>query len=520
MRDRYVRFLFGWILGLLLCAAGCSGTVQPPASAPNETPSPSAAAETPTPQPTPVTVAGSRVENGVLRAVVQAQDFAVIETIPDLHTLDVSGSTCYDAIVSYRDAHPETQVIYTVAIGDAAIPHDAVSASLPPDADISLLRYLDQLKEISVTEAMTPAQTKALRDAAEGLSLRYAVSFAGLTVESDATALDLSDVSPEKAGEIAEALSVLPDLNDLSLNRSDGGSAWTLQEAGVLQAVRPEIRTDLNVSAFGVSFSLTDEIVSFSGKKLSAKTDELTALLPYMRSVKRLDMEDCGIPDETMAALREQFPSPKIVWRVHVGYYACRTDAVMIHFAYNLPAMAIRDKVTHGLIYCNEVKYLDLGHNLIQDPYFVAYMPDLEVCVISINQPTDLSAFACCPHLEYAELFNGSVTDVSPLASCKELKHLNLSMNQITDITPLYGLTQLERLWISDNPIPEEQIARFKELVPDCIVYTETGDPTRNAWRYDDSREDGYAERYALLRKQLMYDAGDPLYSVEEPDLD
>ena len=317
--------------------------------------------------------------------------------------------------------------------------------------------------------------------------------------------------------EIAEGIAVLPELTDVGLNRADGSSDWTLEQAGVLQDVRESLRVDLSVRFFGRCFSLTDDVVNLNKLDLRNRKDELRALLPRLRNVRRLDLEYCGLRDEELAALREQFPTPKIVWRVNVGITTCRTDAIMFHYwVSNRPKLTDAD--VHGLVYCNEMKYLDLGHNNIQTPYFVAYMPDLEVCILAIGQPTDLSAFAHCPHLEYAELFGGSVTDVSPLANCRELKHLNLCLNQITDIAPLYGLTQLERLWISRNPIPQEQIDTFRKLVPDCVVNTECQDPTLNEWRWDEEHA-CWQERYALLRKQFMYDSGTACLS-EEPPID
>ena len=72
------RIGFGLVfcLCLLLFAAGCSGT-EPSAEEP-------AAVETP--QPTPVVVNGAVAENGVLRTAVDADDFAMIEQIPDLRS--------------------------------------------------------------------------------------------------------------------------------------------------------------------------------------------------------------------------------------------------------------------------------------------------------------------------------------------------------------------------------------------------------------------------------------------------
>lgn len=504
-------------LCLLLCAAGCFVRENPPEA--TAAPVSSSPSPVPTPEPTPITVGGSVMEDGTLRAVVEADDFALIGQMEGLETLDVSGSVCYDAIMAYRSAHPSVNVIYTVQIGDAAVSSDTQELTVPGVSDASLLSWLPALQTLAVTEPMTPAEAAAVLEARPDVAFTYSVSAVGMIVPCSAAELDLSEVSPALSGEIAEALAVLPELAYIELNRADGSSDWTLEDAGVLQAVRPSLRVDLNVSVFGRTFSLTDEVVDFNGIRMTPEQkDALVALLPYLRNVGRLDLENCGLPDEELAELRAAYPSPKIVWRVSVGQYSCRTDSKMIRFSlfYEYPMLTDRD--TKGLTYCNEVRYLDLGHNKIQDAYFVGYMPDLEVCILAIQQPTDISAFRNCTHLEYAELFNGSISDVSALANCKELRHLNLCMNDITDITPLYGLTNLERLWISRNPIPAKQIERFTELVPNCVVNTTAEDPTINEWRFDSKQPGGVSARYALLQKQFAYSLG-LTSSVDLPDL-
>ena len=203
-------------------------------------------------------------------------------------------------------------------------------------------------------------------------------------------------------------------------------------------------------------------------------------------------------------------------------FHLVETRGVLLHeltHVYQLSPLGIGgydDERLEPLKYCTKVKYLDIGHNGIETLDFLYYMPDLEVVILAIEQPTDLSAFANCPNLEYAELFNGHVTDVSPLANCKHLKHLNLCMNQITDITPLYGLDELERFWISRNrELPKEQIEKFKELHPNCVVNTTTVDPTDPPWRYKANGEK--SKRYALLRAQMGYNR-DLIYSLVEPD--
>ncbi|MBQ1632219.1 MAG: leucine-rich repeat domain-containing protein [Clostridia bacterium] len=505
---------------LLPAFAGCAGTEQTSgvvsvsaSEAPTAEPTPAL-----TPEPTPIAVKGAVPEDGTLCAVVDAEDFALIEQMEGLQTLDVSGSVCFDAILAYRDAHPDVKVIYTVPVGDAILSPDTVTARVKSLPDPAVLAYLPKLSTLSVEEPMPPETVKAVASALPDAVLSYSVTVAGLTVSDTETALDLSEISPEHAAELAEAIGVLPKITDVELDRADGSSDWTLKDAGVLQSVREDLRVHLTVTVFDRTFSLTDDVVSFSNIPLADRKEELLSVLPALRNVRLLEMEECGFSDEEMAELRAQFPSPKIAWMIHLGEYAFRSDSKMLRLnLYNHHTM-LTDENVHPLIYCNEVKYIDLGHNLIQNPYFIAYMPELEVCILAIYQPTDLSAFANCPNLEYAELFHGYITDVSPLANCKHLKHLNLCMNFITDITPLYGLTELERLWISRNPdIPKEQIEKFKELVPNCVVNTTTVDPTDPPWRRDPRRPSGRSARYELLRRQFAY--GKMLvYSIVEPD--
>ena len=509
----------------LLLALGCksdTGTAPEetaqPTSAPTATAAPTAE-PTPEPTPAPIVVAGSMAVDGVLTAVVTAEDFALIEQIPDLKALDVSGSDCYDAILAYRDAHPAVDVRYTVPIGDDLIDSGATEATVTSVPDASLLGYLPALQSLIVTEPMTPDGACAMLEALPaGAAATYAVEVFEEVVSCAETALDWSAVPPKQAEEAALALRALPNVTDVQLDPGKGSSQWTLEQVGLLMAVRPTVRVAYTTKVFGVKFCLTDEVVTFNSVSLRNRVDELRVLLPYLRNVTRLEILNSGVPNETMAALRAEFQTPKIVWNMEVGPYDVRTDSIMLRLMGKYETYPLKNKDVGPLQYCNEVRFLDLGHNQIQNPDFVAFMPDLEVCILAIGQPTDLSAFANCPKLEYLEVFHGYITDVSPLANCTELKHLNLCMNEITDITPLYGLTKLERLWISRNPIPEEQIAVMQSIVPNCVINTTCKDPTLNEWRFDPTRPGGYSERYALLRRQFRYDDNGPRWYNVLPD--
>ena len=338
--------------------------------------------------------------------------------------------------------------------------------------------------------------------AARAESAPDAVVLGGQTLTGDEKELDLSGLAPQDIPACIEAIAKLPHLEQVYLDPAVGTSPWTLDQAGQLVVRYPDLQVHYTATAFGTIFHLTDQVVSFNDINLANKVDRLRAVLPYLAHVERLDMENCGIPDEEMAQLRADFPTPKIVWRVRMRKYSCRTDAIMIRFSNDVDSERLHDRDTKPLMYCNEIKYMDLGHDRITDAWFTAYMPDLEVLILAVGSLSDISALQNCPQLEYLEIFTGSITDLTPLAGLKNLKHLNIANNQITDISPLFEL-DLERLWLARNPIPQEQIDEFRRRFPNCQVCAVGSNPTGEGWRGTNS---GLAPRYILLRQQFCYD--------------
>lgn len=460
-----------------------------------------------------VRVDGDATELVVPPSVTTAAEVqAALADLPQVGSVDLRESGLdNEEVAALKGALPELSVQYSVTVQGMRDDPDMkvleLDASMISDWDalaqeIGLLRSLEQ---IVVTGALTPEQAAYLLEGAGSIPVSYSVSFKGRTIGSDEEAVDFSDLPASDLGAIKAALIVLPKVKKVNLDPKKGSSKWTLDEADQLQQFREGLLVGYTTKSFGVSFSLADEVVSFNGKNLKRRIEELKLLLPYLRNVKRVDMENCGIDNETMAALRDEFPQPKLVWRVKVGAYTVRTDARMIKFSAG-GGKALHDKDTENLKYCRDVRYLDLGHNEFKHIDFVANMPELEVCIIAVGYMTSLEGIQNCPKLEYAEFLSGLISDVSPLASCTELVHLNLVYNRIKDITPLYGLTKLERLWISRNDIPADQVAKFKELVPNCQVNTTVQNPTRGGWRYFDEEFTQITPRYALLCQQFHYD--------------
>ncbi len=433
---------------------------------------------------------------------------AALQDLPKVKTMDLrQSSLSNEQVMILRESYPELTCLYTVTVQGVRDDMDTKVLELNADgisdwnALAQEIALLPDLEKIVVNGAVTAEQAAYLLEGAGGIPVTYSVSFMDRIIQSEDTEVDFSDLSSDQLGAIKSTLSVLPNIRKVNLDPKSGESKWTLDEADQIQSLREGLLVNYTTKAFGVTFSLADEVVSFNKKNLKNKVEELKLLLPYMRNVKRLDMENCNIKDETMATLRDEFPQPKLVWRVKVGAYSVRTDAWMIKFSSD--SRKLSDKDTGNLKYCREIRYMDLGHNSIHRMEFVSYMPDLEVCIM-YDPISSLKGIEQCSKLEYFECFSCGLKDLSPLSACTELKHLNVCYNHIKDITPLYELTKLERLWISRNEgIPKEQLQKFKELMPDCVVNTTVHNPTGDGWRQDEKKQ--YVPRYALLREQFRY---------------
>ncbi len=331
----------------------------------------------------------------------------------------------------------------------------------------------------------------------------------GHTYRYDTRSVDLSGISPVGLRDVAEQLSELPNLETIVLgDESTCRLSWT--RIGWLRDACPDAEIDYAFTLYGKSLNLKDETVDIKRVQVGDEGAHVREVVYCMKNLKTLDMDSCGVSNEAMAALRDEFPEVNVVWRVNFGdKYSTRTDVEMILASAPDLAGELIHENTENLKYCTKVKYLDLGHNNLMDTIdYVRYMPDLEVAILAMSSVDDFSALAECPKLEYLELFTTRLHDLTPLGELKNLKHLNICYNfAINDISPLYSLTGLERLWIGCyDPIPPEQIEKMQECAPDCIINTTTKDPTEEGWRIKLKSKSGWTEyddRYELLREQF-----------------
>ncbi len=113
---------------------------------------------------------------------------------------------------------------------------------------------------------------------------------------------------------------------------------------------------------------------------------------------------------------------------------------------------------------------LKLNDNNISDISPLYNLTKLKVLTLGTNNISDLSPLWYMTELEELHLKRNNISDVWALSNLKNLKILSIYENNIGDISPLYGLTKLESLKIKSNPIPENQVAYIKAVLPKCNV--------------------------------------------------
>jgi len=360
----------------------------------------------------------------------------------------------------------------------------------------------------------------------------------GTVYPKDAAVVDLKGLHDADAAETAKQLKRLPGLRQISIgNELETPLAW--DSLKLLHDAAPQAVIDYAFTIFDRPFNLSDEVMDLKYIPMEDEGALVGKVAACMTRLRTLDMDSCRVPNEAMARLRDSLPNVEVIWRINFAQgYTARTNVEKILASMPGQAGELVHNNVQNLKYCTKLKYLDLGHNNYLDTIdFIRYMPDLEVFIVGMSFVEDFSPIAYCPKLEYVEAMSTRLHDLTPFENLHNLRHLNICFNfAVTDITPLYGL-DLERLWIGQHdPVPPEQIAKYRELHPNCVVNDTTPDPTEEYWRFaehgDEMGNQRYDPRYELLRQQMGYDEEayayywtDPLYDYScprevEPDPD
>ncbi len=336
-------------------------------------------------------------------------------------------------------------------------------------------------------------------------ALPQTVEILGKEYDLSESYLDLSDMTPEDISEVSGILAEMPELREVNLVPPAGEPQLSLAAVSVLKESHPNVHFIYEFDMYEQHISTEDTEVSFVNTEIGNEGEEtIRQALGILDKCEYFLLDDCGIDDEIMAQIREDFPDTKVVWRVHVGWKSALTDDQVIRMTHG-----INDSMTGPLKYCTEVLYMDLGHDSgITDISFIENMPDLQCLILSDAQFADLTPLTNCNDLEWLELVSCyHIKNLEVIADMDSVRYLNISFTRTSDISGIMDM-DLERFSCIGNYVPQEQRDEFAEKHPDTlIVYS--GNPYGYAWRYDDYGYH-YFSYYARMREVFRYDRGCP----------
>lgn len=439
--------------------------------------------------------------------VLTEEDFIYLEDFPDLKRLDLSGTTCYDAILKYIDAHPEVDVTYTISLGHAEFPSDTTELTLEPD-DFDFeelmdnLAYLPEVKSIYLPgAAITAEQVEALTAAYPGITVDYSVELLGTIYELDTAELNLSGIASEDVEAVAAQLSRFTSVTHVELMDEDGRCALSKTDVKRLQDALPGAVFNYSFELFGRMVSTADEKIEFIDVNIGNKGEQtIREALDILTGCKYFKLDDCGVDSKIMASIRDDYPDVKVVWRIHCDYFTMCTDETMVYMPYDLD-----DTETSELQYCTDVTHLDMNYNGLTDISFLKYMPDLECVILTGNQLTDISSLADHDKLVWLEMAHCyRLVDIACLSTCDNLKYLNLGYTDVTDLSVLDALP-LERFIGIHTETKSPVHQAFKNAHPNCLTRFDGEQPYGYGWRYDDY-EGTVFDYYEQISKIFRYD--------------
>lgn len=493
--NRFLLFFLLFISLFSLCA--CSAAGEP------------AVTSVPTEDPNSLVTEYTGVVSG-------AEELTALNIYPNLSRVDLRGSTCYDAILSYKATHPEIDVMYDVTLGGQVYDCSADSLILAADSFtfeelIEKLPYLPAVSAVSLPETTLRAEVLlSLSEAFPSVSFEYTVAFLDQIISSDAQSLDLSGLTTEQLPSAVELLSKLPQLNNVELMDAEGKSPLTMTDVKLLMDAAPGVSFHYCFTLFGKTICTTDERIEYDRVYVGNEgVEQIRQALDILPNCTYLLMDQCRVDHDVMDQLNRDYPNTQVVWRVNYGScYSALTDSTVVRCVGDLDNFNSKN-----LKYMTEVVYLDAGHcYALSDLSFVSYMPNLKVAIFSDCGVSDLTPFSSCKKLEYIEIVNcNRLTDLTPMAQCVSLKGLNMSwVFSIEELDPLYGLENLERLYFGRHDFPQEEIDEARAALPDCWV-TDHAESVAwisfnysVGWRLDD--EHTFAEWYKEIKEVFGYE--------------
>ena len=440
-----------------------------------------------------VVAAGAWVAMGyhIISGKLYPKDAAVL----DLREEEIRPSQ-YDKL---QEKMPETQIRWNIPFQDGTLADDVteITVTTLTEADVERLDYARDLKTVNAEGCTDYGVLELLRQRRPEVEVRYSVALSGGSYAWDVETLML----PSAAEEDIHLLQYLPNLKTVALN----GSGYDPKTVEALRGTVHNAGLEFGVVIGGDIHLDTEETL-----QIQELTDADLALLPWLSSMKTLQLQNPKAAPEQVLSLQDQLPGVAVSWEVTLGdltfdAQTTEVDLTMVgitdlaeveqKMAYlpNLEKVVFgvcgldnenwgnsRSKLTASPIENEDMAaYRDrvredykvvwtvrLGpsialqtdkDNFMPNHFGVGQLPDSyaynlryceEMVCLDVGHMTltDISFVEYMPNLKYLILAWTEVQYIEPIRSCKNLVFLELDNSCIRDISPLVDCTALEDL--------------------------------------------------------------------------
>lgn len=403
------------------------------------------------------------------------EDVLTLDYLPLLQTVHAEQCENFNQLAELQRRHPQCSVLYSIPIaGESYAPSTReLSISSLTEQDAQLLTCFPELRKVEVSGSDDYTLLLQLQQEHPEWNLTYTVTLGDQDYSWDATSVRASDVSFQ---DISLALTGMPYLTKMHITNPDAEAAKLLG----LREQYPDVTLSWDVQIYDKTATEDTTELDISGI-LVESCEEVERLVACLPNLEKLIMSDCGIDSETMAEFRErQRENYKVIWTVYLGDKCkARTDDL-----YFMPIKQgeyyFLDSMSYELRYCEDMICLDLGHHMIHNVDFLAYMPHLKYLILAHSGVRDISPIVACQELVYLEVDWSEIQDYTPIAELKSLEDLNLNQTAC-DITPILQMTWLKNLWAPGKSYATQQ--KLLEALPDTNVVLTNSVPKGQGWR-------------------------------------
>lgn len=190
---------------------------------------------------------------------------------------------------------------------------------------------------------------------------------------------------------------------------------------------------------YNIVFLFDDEYNTLGYGVLDMETERAN----YIEALNQI----INIPDENLKeAIRQALNKPE--GDITVG------DMIQLHY---VDASFRNVANLEGLQYAQNLKFLNLWWNNIEDISIVSSLTNLEWINLANNNISDITALSSLKKLVSLDLWSNNIENISSISNLINLQWLSLGYNKISDISPISNSKNLKELYINNNRITDIQ---------------------------------------------------------------